>query len=343
MMQTILAVDDTPENLDVLRATFGSEYRVKVVTDGANALRLAHSVEPPDIILLDVMMPGMDGFEVCKQLKSDPRTMRIPVIFITALGEEQDQLKGLSMGAVDYIQKPINPGLAKIRVKNQLALYDHRRELEFAVQARTVELEHTRKQIILRLGRAAEFKDNETGSHILRMSHYCKVIALKYGLDGGTSDLVFHASPMHDVGKIGIPDHILLKPGKLDEKEWDVMRSHPDLGAKIIGQHSDPLLRSAREIALTHHEKWDGSGYPFHLRGDSIPLFGRIVALADVFDALTSDRPYKKAWTVESAVALVKEQSGLHFDPELVSAFLESLPEIEALKNLYQEGSSFDE
>lgn len=328
MQQTILAVDDTPENLDVLRVTFGSEYRLKIATDGAKALEIAWSTTPPDIILLDVMMPDMDGFEVCRRLKQDPRTSKIPVIFITALGHEKDQLRGLELGAVDYLQKPINPMLARVRVKNQMELYDRRRELEVAVSERTRELTETRMQIIMRLGRAAEYKDNETGDHILRMSVYCKIIALEVGLDHGTAELLYHASPMHDVGKIGIPDNILTKPGKLNPEEWVEMKKHPALGAEIIGIHEDPLLMAARDIALTHHEKWDGTGYPLGLAGDSIPLFGRIVALADVFDALTSQRPYKKAWPVEEAVALIQKERGAHFDPQMVDAFIRALPQI---------------
>jgi putative two-component system response regulator len=331
-MKTILAVDDTPENLDVLRATFGSEFRLKVATDGAKALQIAWSSSPPDIILLDVMMPDMDGFEVCRRLKSDPRTSKIPVIFITALGHERDQLRGLELGAVDYLQKPINPMLARVRVKNQLELYDRRCELEVAVAERTRELTETRMQIIFRLGRAAEFKDNETGDHILRMSEYSRILARQIGLDDGTVELIYHASPMHDIGKIGIPDRVLMKPGKLDAEEWEKMRQHPQLGADIIGIHEDLLLQAARDIALTHHEKWDGSGYPNQLKTDEIPLFGRIVALADVFDALTSVRPYKPAWTVEDAVALIRKESGSHFDPLVVDAFNHSIPLMVAYK-----------
>ncbi len=335
MKRTILAVDDTPENLDLLRETFSEEFRVKVATDGERALALAQSGDAPDIILLDVMMPGMDGFEMCRKLKADPRTARIPVIFITALASEREELLGLDLGAVDYLHKPINPALAKIRVRNQINLYDRRRELEYAVKERTIELEQARKQIILRLGRAAEFKDNETGNHILRMSQFAQVIALEAGLDEGLSELIANASPMHDIGKIGIPDRILLKPGKLDDEEWVIMRTHPTVGSRILGHHSDPLLLAAYEIALTHHEKWDGSGYPNKLKGDEIPLFGRIVAIADVFDALTSVRPYKAAWPVEQAVAQIAKDSGSHFDPDLVKAFMRSWQSMAPIKDRF--------
>ncbi len=335
MKRTILAVDDTPENLDLLRETFSEEFRVKVATDGERALALAQSGDAPDIILLDVMMPGMDGFEVCRKLKADPRTARIPVIFITALASEREELLGLDLGAVDYLHKPINPALAKIRVRNQINLYDRRRELEYAVKERTIELEQARKQIILRLGRAAEFKDNETGNHILRMSQFAQVIALEAGIDEGLSELIANASPMHDIGKIGIPDRILLKPSKLDDEEWVIMRTHPTVGSRILGHHSDPLLLAAYEIALTHHEKWDGSGYPNKLKGDEIPLFGRIAAIADVFDALTSVRPYKAAWPIEQAVAQIVKDSGSHFDPDLVKAFMHSWQRMAPIKDRF--------
>ena len=341
MMQTILAVDDTPENLDVLRVTFGTKFRVKVVTDGLRALEVARA-DPPDIILLDIMMPGMDGFEVCRELKADPRTARIPVIFVTALGDEASQQKGLELGAVDYIQKPINPILAQIRVKNQLAMYDHQRQLELAVKERTAELEHTRMQIILRLSRAAEYKDNETGTHILRMSHYSRLLALHLSLGDSMADLIFNAAPMHDIGKIGVPDRIMLKPGKLDAEEWVIMHKHPELGASIIGTHSDPLLKAAREIALYHHEKWDGTGYPAKLSGDAIPMLGRIVALADVFDALTSARPYKSAWPLDQAVEWIVGQSGSHFDPAVVAAFEGALPEMDLFRINFPENEGSD-
>jgi putative two-component system response regulator len=339
MQQTILAVDDTPENLDVLRMTFGTDYRLKMATDGKTALQIAESKDPPDIILLDVMMPGMDGFEICRQLKQNPRTMHIPVIFVTAMGAEMDERRGLDLGAVDYLQKPISPALARVRIRNHLALYDQRRELEIAVRERTAELEQTRLQIIYRLGNAAELKDNETSNHLVRMGHFSRLIALHYGLDEGVADIIFKASPMHDVGKIGIPDSILLKPGKLTEEEWVVMRKHPLHGSKIIGRHTDPLLLSAHQIALYHHEKWNGTGYPSQLSGEEIPVEGRIVALSDVFDALTSERPYKKAWTVRDAVDEIEKQRGAHFDPLVVDAFQKALPEMLVFKDRYKEGS----
>ena len=202
---------------------------------------------------------------------------------------------------------------------------------------RTAELAKTRHQIIRRLGRAAEYKDNETGNHVIRMSHYSRLIAQAAGLSAANVDLLFYAAPMHDVGKIGIPDRIMLKPGKLDEEEWGVMREHPDMGAEIIGDHEDELLQAARSVALTHHEKWDGTGYPKGLKGEEIPIFGRIVAIADVFDALTSERPYKKAWSVEAALEMIDEGVGKHFDPDLMPALKAALPEMLEIKAQYAE------
>lgn len=334
---TVLVVDNAPENIDVLTEVLRPFYRTKVALNGERALKIALGEHKPDLILLDVMMPGISGYEVCARLKQNPDTQRIPIIFVTGMDEIEDERHGLELGAVDYITKPVSPPIVLARVRTHLALYDQTRELERMVGERTAELESTRRQIIHHLGRAAEFKDNETGNHVIRMSHYARLTAQALGLGAANVDLLFHAAPMHDLGKIGIPDHILLKPGKLDEAEWEIMRKHPVMGADILGLDSSALLRAAREVALTHHEKWDGSGYPQQLRGDAIPLFGRIVAVADVFDALTSQRPYKPAWTVEAAVAAIEEGVGAHFDPVVVRAFKTALPEMLIIKARYAE------
>jgi putative two-component system response regulator len=331
-------VDNAPENIDVLTEVLRPYYRTKVALNGERALKIAFGEHKPDLILLDVMMPGISGYDVCERLKSNPDTQRIPVIFVTGMDEIEDERHGLEMGAVDYITQPVSPPIVLARVRTHLALYDQTRELERMVGERTAELESTRRQIIHHLGRAAEFKDNETGNHVIRMSHYARLTAQAMGLGAASVDLLFHAAPMHDLGKIGIPDHILRKPGKLDAAEWDIMRKHPVMGADILGlDNSNPLLRAAREVALTHHEKWDGSGYPYQLRGEAIPLFGRIVTVADVFDALTSQRPYKPAWTVEAAVAAIEEGAGAHFDPVVVRAFMAALPEMLDIKARYAE------
>ncbi|MBD9483955.1 two-component system response regulator [Pseudomonas sp. PDM14] len=321
---TLLLVDDEATNLQVLRHILQDDYRLLFAKDGEKALELAFR-EQPDLVLLDVMMPGMTGYEVCTTLKQTASTAGIPVIFVTALADTADEARGFDVGAVDYITKPVSPLIVKARVRTHLSL------------VRVDELKQTRLQIVQRLGLAAEYKDNETGLHVIRMSHYSRVLALAAGFSETAADDLLNAAPMHDVGKIGIPDAILQKNGKLDDAEWDVMRNHAQIGAEIIGEHESGLLRMARSIALTHHEKWDGSGYPNGLRGEEIPLEGRIVAIADVFDALTSVRPYKSAWTVEDTLALIQRESGRHFDPQLVELFIEQMPAILEIKARWAE------
>jgi putative two-component system response regulator len=333
--QCILVVDDTPDNIDLLSAILADDYRIRVATSGEKALKIVYSDEPPDLILLDIMMPGLSGLEICRRLKANPDRRHIPIIFVTAMTSTEDEQLGLATGAVDYITKPISPPIVKARVRTHLALYDQSRELERMVRQRTVELMTTRQQIIRRLGRAAEFKDNETGNHVLRMSHYARLIAEAHGLGSEAADIIYSTSPMHDIGKIGIPDSILLKPGKLDAEEWKTMQEHPLMGAEIIGKHDNELLETARVIALSHHEKWDGSGYPLGLKGEDIPLEGRIVAIADVFDALLSIRPYKPALPLEEALHYLHSESGRHFDPQLVRAFEKAMPEILRIREIY--------
>jgi putative two-component system response regulator len=320
----LLLVDDEPTNLQVLRQILQDDYRLLFAKDGDKALELA-AREAPALVLLDVMMPGMTGHEVCARLKAQPATAAIPVIFVTALADVEDEARGFEVGAVDYITKPVSPAIVRARVRTHLSL------------VRVDELRQTRLQIVQRLGLAAEYKDNETGLHVIRMSHYTHLLARAAGLGEVEADDLLNAAPMHDVGKIGIPDAILQKNGKLDEAEWQVMRQHAQIGAEIIGEHESGLLRMARSIALTHHEKWDGSGYPNGLAGEAIPLEGRIVAIADVFDALTSVRPYKPAWPVEEALEFLRRESGRHFDPELVELFLDILPAILEVKERWAE------
>ncbi len=337
--QTVLVVDDTPENIDVLVGTLKSDYNVKAAINGKMALKVVHST-PPDIILLDIMMPGIDGYEVCRRIKADYTTRHIPIIFITAKIGIEDELTGLELGAVDYITKPISPPIVKARVQTHLALHDQNRELDRKVRIRTEQLHETRLQVIQRLGRAAEYKDNETGMHVIRMSHYSRILGLAAGMSESEAEILMNAAPMHDIGKIGIPDNILRKPGKLTDDEFAIMKGHCEIGAEIIGDDSSELLQLAKVVALTHHEKWNGNGYPKGLAGEDIPRVGRIVAIADVFDALTSERPYKKAWSVEDAVALLKSESGEHFDPQLVPLFIDALPELVTVKQRYAESSS---
>lgn len=331
----VLVVDDVASNIDVLNGILQDQYTVRAATGGEKALQVARANPAPDLILLDVMMPDVDGYEVCRRLKADYNTQRIPVIFCTAMNEIGDETRGFELGAVDYITKPVSPALVRARVRTHLQLYDQKRHLIELVRKRTADLEETRLQLIRRLGRAAEYKDDDTGFHVIRMSHYARMLALADGVPEYRAELLYQAAPMHDVGKIGIPDSIIQKAGPLTPEEWVVVKNHPVIGAGIIGRHDNELLEMARVIALTHHEKWDGTGYPRGLRGESIPLVGRIVAIADVFDALTAERPYKAAWPLEEAAAYVEREAGKHFDPQLVPKFLGLLPQVRAIMNQY--------
>ncbi|MBD3657098.1 HD domain-containing phosphohydrolase [Marinobacter sp.] len=332
--QRILVVDDIADNIDLLVEILKPDYHIQAAKSGEMALRIVNKTMP-DLILLDIMMPGMDGYEVCRRLKEDLTTRHIPVIFVSAKMTVEDELQGFDAGAVDYITKPVSPPLVKARVRTHLALHDQNRELNRKVREQTEKLRSTRLQIIQRLGRAAEYKDNETGLHVIRMSHYCHILGLAAGMDEEEAELLLNAAPMHDIGKIGIPDSILRKPGKLTEDEMAEMKKHCEIGAEILGDDESDLLDLARIVALTHHERWDGAGYPAGLSGENIPRVGRIVAIADVFDALTSERPYKQAWTVGDALGLIKQEAGTHFDPELVKLFEQSLPQILEVKDRY--------
>ena len=275
----------------------------------------------------------MDGYEICRQLKENYSTADIPVIFVTAKGEVEDESHGFDVGAVDCITKPVSAPLVLRRVQTHSNLYDNKHLLDSQVKDQTRLINETRFQIIQRLGRAAEYKDNETGMHVMRMSHYSQQLALAAGMSEQVAELILNALPMHDIGKIGVADNILLKPGKLDRDEWNIIQQHPQIGADITGKHDSILLKTAREIALTHHEKYNGKGYPNGLKGEEIPIMGRITAIADVFDALTTERPYKKAWSVDDALNLITKEAGEHFDPELVKKFLEITPDILKLKD----------
>jgi putative two-component system response regulator len=320
----ILAVDDEAGNLQLLSRILGNDYRLLCAKEGQRALELARNKQP-SLILLDVTMPEMSGYEICRRLKADPATAAIPVIFVTTRGDTEDELHGFSCGAVDYISKPVSPPIVQARVRTHLSL------------VRIEELSASRLQIVQRLGRAAEYKDNETGLHVIRMSHYSRLLALAAGLGETLADELLHAAPMHDVGKIGIPDHILRKPGPLDADEWRIMQTHTTIGADIIGEHPSGVLQMAHQIALEHHEKFDGSGYPRGLAGEQIRLTARIVAITDVFDALTSVRPYKPAWPDDKVIAYLTEQRGKHFDPTLVDLFLVQLPAIDAIRRRWQD------
>jgi putative two-component system response regulator len=322
---SVLIVDDVPHNISLLNAALRDEYIIKVATRGQHAIDICNAM-PIDIILLDVMMPEMDGFETCRQLKENPLTRAIPVLFVTARGEIHDESRGFACGAVDYITKPVRASIVRARVKTHLALYSQNAALEHLVQERTAELSRSHLEILHRLGSAAEYRDNETGQHIVRVCHFSRIIAQGLGLPESEADLLFTAAALHDLGKIGIPDSILFKPGKLNDVEWRIIRTHCEIGYKIIGENQTLLLKTAAIVALTHHEHWDGAGYPQALKGSSIPLFGRIVAVADMFDALISERPYKKPWSLAEAIREISSRRERHFDPKVVDAFLQVIP-----------------
>lgn len=341
---TLLLVDDIPSNLKVLSTYLKNyNYRIRIARDGTDALEQVMRM-PPDLILLDIMMPEMDGFETCRRLKANEKTRDIPVIFMSALNEEVDKIKGLGIGAVDYITKPFSQGEVLARIKTHLSLKKLQNQvkhqnviLEQEVEKRTLELEQTRLQLISSLGRAAEFRDNETGMHVIRMSQCSRRLAQAAGLNQEYCDLILNASPMHDVGKIGIPDAILLKPGKLDAQEWEVMKTHTLIGEKILSGNNSELLRMAATLARSHHERWDGSGYPDGLIGESIPLISRITTICDVFDALLSKRPYKQAWSIEDAIAYLKEGQNKHFSPFLIDKFFNCLEDIVKIRADYSD------
>ncbi|WP_018953812.1 HD-GYP domain-containing protein [Thioalkalivibrio sulfidiphilus] len=343
--ERILIVDDEPTNLKLMdRMLRGQGYQGLVLVDDPRDVVDLYRSARPDLILLDINMPHLDGFQVMEQLKSLNDPLLPPIVMLTAKHGKDFLLRALAAGARDYITKPFDRNELLMRVRNlldaQLAhrfMHDRKKVLEDMVRARTEELRRTRLQVVQRLGMAAEYRDEETGNHILRMSHTCALLARAIGWDDAQCELILHASPMHDIGKIGIPDAILLKPGKFEPHEWEIMKTHASIGAKLLDGDDSDLMRMARDIALTHHEKWDGSGYPSGLAGEAIPMAGRIAALADVFDALTSERPYKKAWTVEDSVDLIRENSGQHFDPALVQVFMEQLPGILEIRERYAE------
>ncbi len=333
---TILVVDDIPENIITLSGILRDKYRVVFATNGLEALELVQK-QKVDLILLDVMMPDMDGFEVCQHLKANIMTRDIPVIFVTALGDVHNEAKGLELGAADYLHKPCHSAIVLLRVQMHLERIHQNLALENLVRERTAELNDTRIEILRRLGRAAEYRDNETGMHVIRVSKITYLLALAAGVTESHAQLLLNASPLHDIGKIGIPDYILTKPGPLEPEEMLIMKTHPNIGAKIIGEHPSELLQMARVIALTHHEKWDGSGYPAQLNGEDIPLAGRIVAITDVFDALTSTRPYKSAWTVDAALAYMQSQVGIAFDPHLYQLFVKLIPDILTIRQEFSD------
>jgi len=358
---TVLVVDDTPDNLTLVSNLLKKDYRVRVAINGEKALKIALSEAPPDLILLDVMMPGMDGYEVCQHLRSNPLTTHIPIIFLTAKSEVEDERKGLSLGASDYITKPISPPILEARVKTHLAakayadfLTDKTAYLESEVARRTREISAIQDVTIQAMASLAETRDSDTGNHIRRTQFYVKALATKLKshprfsvfLTDSMIEMIYKSAPLHDIGKVGIPDRILLKPGRFDPDEFEIMKTHTTLGRdaiqaaeNILGLKVD-FLSIAKEIAYGHQEKWDGSGYPEGLSGEDIPISARVMALADVYDALISRRVYKEGMPHEKAIAILREGRGTHFDPDMVDAFLDIQDEIREIASKYTDSDS---
>jgi putative two-component system response regulator len=339
---TLLIVDDVPANLRVLVSYLKNfNFKVRVAQDGVDALEQV-SIAPPDLILLDVMMPHLNGLEVCRRLKADSKTKEIPVIFMSALDDTFDKLAGFKAGSVDYITKPFQHEEVLARITTHLTIKNLQAEikqqnvsLERRVQERTKELEDTRLHIIRSLGKAAEYRDNETGMHVVRISKYVSVLTEGLQIDPSLRENMINAAPMHDVGKIGIPDHILLKRGTLSPEEWIIMKTHTVIGEKILSGCTSELLQMAALLARTHHERWDGTGYPSGIKNEEIPLVSRIVSVCDVFDALLSHRPYKEPWTTEATITYIRKESGRHFDPNMIQVFEEKLPELLTIREQY--------
>jgi putative two-component system response regulator len=355
-IHTILVVDDSPDNIILMSRLLKDHYRTKIATNGEKALKIASSDDPPDLILLDVMMPYMDGYEVCQELKKNPKTSRIPVIFLTAKTDIEDEKRGFEVGAVDYITKPVSAPLLLARVKTHLLLKDSRdflidknQFLEHEIYKRTQEIIAIQDVTIIAMGSLAETRDSETGNHIRRTQNYVRMLAMKlknnprfkHILTDENIELLYKSAPLHDIGKVGVPDHILLKPGKLTPQEFEIMEKHTVFGRDAILAAEKRLesptsfLTFAREIAYSHQEKWDGSGYPEGLTGDDIPISARLMAVADVYDALITRRIYKPAFAHEESVDIIKNGYAAHFDPDIVDAF------IEIEKELYEVAQKF--
>ncbi len=347
----VLLVDDEDRNLRLIQAMLAPfDYEVHVAGDGLEALHKAREVGP-DLILMDVMMPKMDGFEATRELKQDAALRDIPIIFVTALQDVSDKVKALELGADDFLRKPVEQMELRARVRSLLKvkayndhMRDYRQKLEGEIKKKTVALQDALIRLkeasldtILRLCRAAEFKDEQTGNHIYRVSAYAAHVGRTIGLEENTVEMILYAAPMHDIGKIGIPESILLKPGKLNAEEWETMKMHTVIGAQILEGSQADYIKTGRVIALSHHEKWDGSGYPYGLSRNNIHIEGRVTAIADVFDALTSKRPYREPLSLDEALSIIAAGRGSHFDPEVVDAFFKVKQDIFNIKSHFRD------
>ena len=341
----ILVVDDEPRNTKLLEAILSREgYRVECAGNGQDALRAVVELRP-DLVLLDVMMPDTDGFQVAAQIKGNSDTRNIPIIMVTSLDDRASKLRALDSGAEEFLTKPVDRAELIVRTRNLLRLKeladlhaDYARVLEERVVERSLRLTNSYRDTIAALNRAASYRDEETGAHVQRISHYCVELAQALGMNSAFCECIYYASPMHDIGKIAIPDRVLLKPGPLTTDEWEIMKTHASLGFKMLDGVDSPYIEMGRDIALRHHERWDGRGYPDGLCGEAIPLSARVMAIADVYDALRSRRPYKEAYGHDDAVRIIMHGDGRtspkHFDPRVLSAFVSARA---AMRDIYQE------
>ncbi len=333
----ILVADDSEDIRNLFGIMLKKNYDVKFAVNSDETLAGADTDPLPDLILLDVEMPELNGYEVCARLKANPALSHIPVIFVTARSDPKDQAKGLLVGAVDYITKPISAPITMLRVRTQLALVDQRRALEEQVQARTEELHDTRLELIRRLARAMEYREGGLTNRVLRVGEYVALLCGALGLKSNVVEILSQAAPLYDIGKMGVSEHILTKSDTLVEKEWEEVRKHPEIGAGIIGEHQDPLLEQARIMALTHHERWDGTGYPKKLKGSAIPVPGRIMAVADAFEAMTSTQRHRSPIATVDAAKRISGEGGKQFDPAMVAAFLKVVREFDAVRRKYKD------
>ena len=333
----ILVVDDSQDMLALMEKALASEYQVITAADPGTAIEKAFGEPRPDLILLDVEMPDIDGFEVCRALKGEEATASIPIIFLTGKTEAQAQLEALELGAADFITKSgSNAAILKARVRMHLALTSRQAELERLVRERTEQVERSRTELVRRLARVLEFHESQAvGNRVMRLANYAKLIAQAAGAKPEVADLMHKAAPLHDIGKLGVPSEILRKREKLSVPDWERVKRHPQLGADIIGEHEDPLLKLARQLALTHHEHWDGSGYPQGLKGEAIPWPGRVMAIVDAFEAMTSTQFHRDAMPVERAVGEIERGAGTKYDPKLVEAFKRALPVMQKVRETY--------
>ena len=320
----VIIVDDQPENLALLGNILQEKYELSFAKTGEEALTLVLEIHPA-LILLDVNLPDLSGYDVCRKIKSNPIIAEIPIIFVTGYRDIENESLGFQMGAVDYITKPVSPPILLARVKTHISLIN------------SADLDKSYRDAIHMLGEAGHYNDDCTGNHIWRMAAYAKILAKSLGWSDERAEELQLAAPMHDTGKIGTPDYILQKPAKLDEKEWEIMREHSEIGHAILSKSDAPLFKLAAEIARYHHEKWDGTGYPHGLIGLNIPESARIVAVADVFDALTMKRPYKEPWALEEVIEYMQGQSGKHFDPVIIQTLVNCIDEIIFTKNHWED------